>query len=252
MIGIYKITNNINGKVYIGQSRCIEKRWAKHRSAPFNPTDNSYNNPLYKSIRKNGLNNFIFEVIEECSVDNLNEREIYWIKYYNSSNLEKGYNLTEGGNNAPTSKILTKENVNDIINLLKNTTKSQEEIAQLFKVSQREISGINLGQNWLQSNIEYPIRERTTYKHTRCEKCGKQISCGAHLCHQCYHESRQKVNKKPNRDELKQQIRTMPMIKVGELYGVSDNAIRKWCVKLNLPSKVSEIKSYTDKEWELL
>lgn len=58
-----------------------------------------------------------------------------------------------------------------------------------------------------------------------------------------------KVSRKPDREVLKADIRSMPMVAVGRKYEVSDNAIRKWCISYNLPSKVTEIKSYTDEEW---
>lgn len=56
--------------------------------------------------------------------------------------------------------------------------------------------------------------------------------------------------KKPSREVLKSQIRTMPFLQIGKLYGVSDNAIRKWCDKYGLPRKVTDIKQYSDEEWE--
>ena len=52
--------------------------------------------------------------------------------------------------------------------------------------------------------------------------------------------------------ELKQLIRTLPFTKIGEKFGVSDNAIRKWCKVENLPSKVSEIKKYSDADWKII
>lgn len=52
------------------------------------------------------------------------------------------------------------------------------------------------------------------------------------------------------REELKNLIRTTPFTRIGEQYNVSDNAVRKWCDKYNLPRKVSEIKQYSDEEWE--
>ena len=52
------------------------------------------------------------------------------------------------------------------------------------------------------------------------------------------------------REELKKLIRTIPFTKIGEMFGVSDNAIRKWCDKFGLPRKVSEIKKYSNEEWE--
>lgn len=94
MIGIYKITNLINGKIYIGQSVKIKNRWQQHKQEV---KSNRTNTLLYNAMRKYGLDNFSFEVIEECDKDQLNEREIYWISYYDSFNKEKGYNMTPGG-----------------------------------------------------------------------------------------------------------------------------------------------------------
>ena len=74
MIGIYKITNQVNGKVYIGQSVKIKSRWAQHKREVNSGNSNTL---LYNAMRKHGIENFTFEVIEECSQKQLNEREIY-------------------------------------------------------------------------------------------------------------------------------------------------------------------------------
>ena len=108
MIGIYKIKNLINGKVYIGQSQNISQRWVAHRSRPFNSNAIQYDCPLYRAIRKYGFDNFSFEVLEETTKDKLNEREIYWIAKFNSNDSIYGYNLTSGGE-AITNGILTLE-----------------------------------------------------------------------------------------------------------------------------------------------
>lgn len=100
MCGIYKITNLINEKVYIGQSIDINYRFHNHKSESFNPKSNAYNTAIHRSIRKYGIENFSFEVIEECAKELLSEREIYWIAYYNS--YGNGYNLTSGGEGAPS------------------------------------------------------------------------------------------------------------------------------------------------------
>lgn len=92
MIGIYKITNKLNGKIYIGQSNDILKRWSYYKNPP-NPL--GYRSSIIAAIQKYGIDNFNFEIIEECSVAELNSKEIYWIEYYDSYN--NGYNLTRGG-----------------------------------------------------------------------------------------------------------------------------------------------------------
>lgn len=89
MIGIYKITNMINNKCYIGCSKNIEQRWKQHKRIPKIKTS------LYNAFRKYGINNFKFEIVELCLESELSEKEKYWINYYNSYN--NGYNETLGG-----------------------------------------------------------------------------------------------------------------------------------------------------------
>lgn len=97
MIGIYKITNQINGKSYIGKSVDIEDRWMRHRSRAFQKNDNQYNSYLYRAIRKYQLCNFTFEVVEECSMEELDDKEIFYIDLYDSFYTKNGYNMTRGG-----------------------------------------------------------------------------------------------------------------------------------------------------------
>lgn len=93
---IYKITNKVNGKVYIGQTvKPIEKRWQEHQRGKDYYGRSEYNTHLKKAFRKYGLNNFIVEQVEKCPDSKLSERECYWIKYYDSFN--NGYNSTLGG-----------------------------------------------------------------------------------------------------------------------------------------------------------
>ena len=85
MIGIYKITNSLTGKHYIGQSNNIERRLVEHKSGT---------QLIDKEIQRLGEENFTFEIIEECSLTDLNEREEYWITYYNSFH-RRGQHLTD-------------------------------------------------------------------------------------------------------------------------------------------------------------
>lgn len=95
MVGIYKITNKINGNSYIGLSVEIERRWKNHLLRFKDAEGKEYNKVLYKAFRKYGIENFSFEVLEECSYEQLEEREQFWISYYNT--YDKGYNATPGG-----------------------------------------------------------------------------------------------------------------------------------------------------------
>lgn len=89
--GIYKITNLVNGKFYIGQSTHIKQRFKEHRdSINRKPDDPRGQGPLYDDMRKYGLENFTFEILEECPIEKLDEREEYYIALYDAVN--KGYN----------------------------------------------------------------------------------------------------------------------------------------------------------------
>lgn len=92
--GIYKITNKINNKIYIGKALNIERRWAVHK---FYTSHEAPSYAIYNAIHKYGLENFLFEIIEECPLNSeiLSQREQYWITYYHS--FEEGYNETRGG-----------------------------------------------------------------------------------------------------------------------------------------------------------
>ena len=84
---IYKITNKINNKCYIGQTiKTAEERWKEHQTHAFGTHENDVNKTLYKAIRKYGLENFTFEVLQDNieTYEQLDKAEIYWIDFYNS------------------------------------------------------------------------------------------------------------------------------------------------------------------------
>lgn len=92
---IYKITNLINNKIYIGQTvSSIEKRWGQHWS------DSRSKGVLIKAIKKYGKENFKIEEIDKAlTIHDLNEKETYWIEHYKSTDPIIGYNLMSGGAN---------------------------------------------------------------------------------------------------------------------------------------------------------
>lgn len=96
--GIYKITNKLNGHSYIGLSINIEKRFADHKTKAFNSNrQDDIDKALYRALRKYGLENFDFDILEECLPDDLRNREIFWIDYFNTYNDRSHYNETPGG-----------------------------------------------------------------------------------------------------------------------------------------------------------
>lgn len=184
MTGIYLIKNLINNKVYVGQSINIKARWSEHkRKLNKNCHDNLH---LQNSWNKYGANNFEFKVIEECDLDSINEREIYYIYKYNSACYENGYNKTLGGQDSTraytdeikekmslirlgnakfkgenlTQSKLTEKDVIKIKSMLVNKI-PQSEIANTFKVSDQNIASIKKLETWSEvaSNLNDKIKE---------------------------------------------------------------------------------------------
>lgn len=149
MIGIYKYTNKLNGKIYIGRSVNITKRKWEHVNYP---SPYSYFDQTMKEI---GEDQFIFEVIEECPADMLKEREKYWIKYYNCcvlDNRDNGYNLTHGGeeyrsDENPWAKLSLIQ-VKEIIDKLENSKISLTQLAKDYGIHYNTISDINRCKTW--------------------------------------------------------------------------------------------------------
>lgn len=91
--GIYKITSIKDGKVYIGQAVNLRNRWLEHLKCACGI--DTPNNVLYKAMQEEHVENFTFEVLEECKREELNDREKYYISFYDSQNW--GYNMNAGG-----------------------------------------------------------------------------------------------------------------------------------------------------------
>ena len=96
----------------------------------------------------------------------------------------------------------------------------------------------------------YCINNQHGIKEKICPICNNIMSYNAEMCKKC----RDKENNKrmPDRETLKQLIRTTPFVQIGKQYGITDNGVRKWCDKYTLPRKSSEIKQYTDEEWKYI
>ncbi|MFW6219641.1 MAG: GIY-YIG nuclease family protein [bacterium] len=150
---IYKITNMINGKIYIGQTiRSLEKRIYEYKKALL--YNNSFNNEhLKKSFNKYGFDNFKFEIIDTAlDIDELNDKEIKYIKEYDSTNRERGYNIHKGGRNS----------------LLSEETK--EKMSQVRK-------GIKQNENWVKNRVaEKGSDEAKKYGRPKTEEEKRMIS----------------------------------------------------------------------------
>lgn len=154
---IYKITNKVNGKSYIGQTiQNIKERFYQHCATKCSQA--ILNMVIHKAITKYGKSNFTIEVIEEVESANLNDRERYWIRYYNSYN--NGYNSTEGGQDG--IKLFKNLDTESIIREYKSG-KSLREIGRLFNVDKQTIKDL-----LVRNNIN--LRTTRTYKFSQKDR----------------------------------------------------------------------------------
>ncbi len=167
MTGIYKITNKINNKIYIGQSIDIERRWKSELAG-------NCNDYLKRSIKKYGKDNFLFEVIETCQEALLNEREMYYIELMESWKPQKGYNLTLGGNQTSikfVKKVICIE-TGEIF-------KSANEAAKIIGCSQGNLSTVCRGEKQTVFGLHYSYYEEGKEYSIRkyISPCSKSVIC---------------------------------------------------------------------------
>ena len=173
---IYKVTNKVNGKVYIGQTRyTVEFRWKQH----IHKQDNCH---FHNAIKKWGVENFIVETLEKCDVDLLDSREIFYIAKYDSFN--KGYNSTLGGD-GNKRLIFTDSQYDEIVGLYMSGFSSNK-IATLFKVDKSTIVkiliqlGVKLRSNKLNINHQEVLELAEDYKSGYSLKAlAKRYDCDA-------------------------------------------------------------------------
>lgn len=161
---IYKITNNINGKIYIGQSKNPQNRFKQH-------INDEKDSVIHNAIKKYGEDNFSFEIIEG-PIENYNEREKYWIKLYNS--YEEGYNMTYGGEEPPIIKgeksCLSKFSNELILSLqldLINTDINYFELSKKYNINVNYITEINCGKTRNNPQFVYPLRKSDNIAKTK-------------------------------------------------------------------------------------
>ena len=147
-----------NKIVYVGQTKSLEYRHKQHvQYDPFNINNVVYDYPLSRGIRKYGENEYELIILEEnISQELINERERYWIRYYNT--YFDGYNQTAGGSN-PTQPTIEEDKIDLVISMLQNEQYSYQDIVNETGMSMTHIYNINTGKRRKRENIEYPIRK---------------------------------------------------------------------------------------------
>lgn len=231
-IGIYKYQNKINNHIYIGQSDNIEKRYQQHLyDSKYRPEKST---GIDMAINKYGINNFTFEIIEECSKNELEEKEIYWIDFYDSYN--NGYNKTPGGKSLrgedhPRS-ILTEQDVWFIRECYKNHIPRREvfKSVQSKGISERGFLKIWNCENW--SNIHTDV-------YTEENKLWHKNNVG-HSEDQVGLSSLERAIKQTDIDLwIKEKENGLSINAIAKKYDRDNSTIEKY---LNNPIAISEVK----------
>ena len=157
---IYIYENKINNKCYVGKTIYPDARKRQHLYDSFTEKSPRYNNLFHKAIRKYGINNFSYTILESnISEDLLDSREVYWINEKRSYYIYgKGYNMTQGGEGFSS---ITTELVSEIASYLKSPNdKTYSEIADLCDTNTALVCHVNLGKykQLLDPSINYPIK----------------------------------------------------------------------------------------------
>ncbi len=219
-------------------------------------TSDSYSDILRKiGINPKGGNpRTLHKIISEYDLDetqlNINRRKLY-------------------SRNSTYSHLQKKKSMEDILSNNCNFFSSYHLLKRLVNEGYKEYKCENCGlTEWLGKPLSLQLdhidgnHQNNTLSNLKilCPNChsqtntfaGKNRKYSQNIKTEKVKKVREKILKIPpvSREELKQLIRTTPFIKIGEQYGVTDNAIRKWCDKYKLPRKVSEIHNITDEEWE--
>ena len=173
-----KITHNVNTIyaykdkshnkiVYVGQTVNLRKRHYDHtKQDPYNKNLLEYEYPLSRGIRKYGIENYELLVLEEnVPSEKMDEREIYWIQYYNT--YYNGYNQTVGGK-SPNKPIYKEQEVEKVYDLLKNTSLSILKISELTGISVTHIYNLNIGARRPKEEVDYPIRPQKIKGNKGC------------------------------------------------------------------------------------
>lgn len=256
MYYIYCYTNKINNHKYVGQTNNYERRIREHRSCAFNKKASSYNDLIHQKIREYGEENFEISIIEKLYIDDIeevNQREIYWInKLQSHCSTGLGYNISIGGGRRGYSSILSEDELNNLKQDIKQGI-SYYELEKKYNISSSFISSINNGIYFKDDNEQYPLYKyykddkdydelidlllNSTYSYTKIaemlnigQSTIKKINAGT-LRHGLYptYPIRKKSANEQRADKIKELLLTTTLTnkEIGQMIGASEETVRR-------------------------
>ena len=160
---IYKTTNLINGKIYIGKDEKNKKTYLGSGKI------------LKLAIRKYGRENFSKTTLEFCNKDNINEREIFWISKYKSQDPEIGYNLAKGGEGGGDGSKKGRKVSDETREKIRNTMRGVKHTKQRRKNISNSLKGRKMSQEF-RDKVSHGIRNSEKYRISRKNLIGKKHS----------------------------------------------------------------------------
>lgn len=259
--GIYKITNTIDGKVYIGQSVNIYQRWKNHKSAARDPHSPTHHLPLYCALREYGEENFTFEIIEQCNEDELNDEERKYIQEYQSDDSKHGYNDSQKDYRFPDRAKISR-----IMDLLRNSGLFMDEISMMCDQSFNTVRLINKGKSYHKQDMQYPLRselDRKTIHRMRYKQCRPSIEYREnHSAGESYEEYKRICRQRNAAGEkipivfdedidvdFIGEILATSLFEVAEKYGYGDGTnVQRHLKNAGFPYKNADMKMYYERE----
>lgn len=215
-------------------------------------------NQFYQDILNVGIYNFEFGILKESEIESLEKIEYQFIKYYydtNPNNLYNKFIKNSKDNVVRSNLLLDSELTSSLINDLRNTKVSYKELSKKYGYSENTLYDFNAGYYYRLEGLEYPIRKYKATKqyitHTLiCKYCNKEFKHTnkktKYCSDYCINNSKLKNSiivgndfiirngVKINRNELYNKLLASNFEKVSKYYGVSSNALRKWCDLLGI------------------
>lgn len=155
---VYKITNLINNKIYIGITKNYKERIAYHKMRAFQPNHKEYNKVLYKAFRKYGLDNFSFEILEQnLTEDEARIAEQAYIKALKTNSHECGYNMTPDGelDCAHGENVNTAVMTDEEIIIIRQRRNQGERVADVYNDFKHKIGYSDFGRIWRNENWKH-------------------------------------------------------------------------------------------------
>lgn len=241
--GIYKIKNLLNGKLYIGQSVNIERRWKGHK---YNSQYDYKKNHLYTAFKRYGIENFEFSIVVECDECVLDVFEIGIIELYNSTDRTKGYNNKLGGSTGKHTEE-TKQKLSEILKGRSHTKETKQKMSNSRKRENNNFFGKTHSEEAKQKMSESRKGKPAHNKGKPASDEAKQKMSEAKKGRKLSEETKQKVSNAFKKQYIYQGQVFLGKQELADFLGISYNTLRHRISKKTIDVTIINKTKMTDK-----